>query len=354
MAHETGSADSCVQTASRRIWLSVFLAVLGLGVVVSLVACPSKNNTPAPAKKIRIGVTQIATHPGIDMVREGFLEEMARQGFKEGDNVEYEFTNANGDFPTAQSIAKRFAASDFDLIFSISTPSTQTLKNALVGKATPLVFGAITDPVSAGIVESLDRPGGSITGTTDVWPIDEQLALLRRLVPEAKRIGVVHNPSESNSVHSVEILKKVAQDQGLELVLVPVSSSNEVVVAAQSLVGRTDAIYIPADNTVIAALGAMISVSERHGIPLMPGDTSNVQEGGFGTIGHDYAAIGAESAKIAALILNGSAPSDIPVRTSTVHEYYFNLRSAQATGVDIPRELLDQAKEVYGRPEDDS
>lgn len=329
------------------------LACVALLLAASCIGCRQQSveqADPEPAGKVyRIGITQIATHPGIDAVRSGFLGEMNQQGFRRGVNVRYEVQNANGDFPTAQAIARRFAAANLDLIFSISTPSTQACLEAVRGD-TPIVFGAITDPLSAGIVGSLERPGGNVTGTTDRWPYRAQFRLLRRLVPGVRRVGVLHNPAEANSRASMDLVRDAAGSVGMALTEVSVSNSNEVPAAARSLVGRVDAIYIPADNTVISAIAAVVGVAERNGIPLMPGDASNVAVGGFGTIGHDYASIGAESARIAARILGGEPPGNIAVRTGTTMNYYFNLQSARAQGVLIPPDLLQRAVEVYGRP----
>jgi putative ABC transport system substrate-binding protein len=282
-------------------------------------------------------------------VRNGFEQEMAKLGYREGENIEYDRSNANGDFSVAQAIAGKLAASPPDLVFSISTPSSQACVEALRGTKTAIVFGAITDPVAAGIVKSLDKPGGMVTGTSDVWPVEDQLRLLQQLVPKAKKLGVLHNPAEANSQASMKLVEAAASKLGFELVKVPVNASSEVAPAARSLVGRSDAIYIPADNTVISGLAAVVAVSEEKKIPLMPGDTSNVEVGGFGTVGHDYASIGAESAKIADKIFKGTPPGEIPVAKSKVYRYYFNLRSARATGVTIPEDLLKQAASVYGK-----
>lgn len=299
------------------------------------------------AMKTRIAITQIVTHPGIDAVRNGFEHEMIKLGYREGKNVLYERSNANGDFSVAQAIARKLAASQPDLVFSISTPSSQACAGALRGTKTPIVFGAITDPVAAGLVKSLDKPGGMITGTSDVWPVEDQFYLLQQLVPKVKKLGVLYNPAEANSKASMKLVEEASANVGFKLVKVPVNASSEVAAAARSLVGRCDAIYIPADNTVISGLAAVVAVSEENRIPLMPGDTSNVEVGGFGTVGHDYASIGAESAHIADKILKGTPPGDIPVAKSKVYRYYFNLRSAKAMGVTIPADLLKQAAAVY-------
>jgi len=348
LAYETHHSFANPARISGRFCLTVLLAF-----TLPLLGCQSQNDSgsseAADSTHYRIGITQIATHPGIEQVRRGFIEEMATQGYSEGENVTYARTNADGDFSQAQSIAQKFASGDYDLIFSISTPSTQALVDAMKGKDTPLVFGAITDPVSAGIVDSLANPPPNITGTTDIWPINKQFNFLKQLVPGVKRVGVLHDPSEANSEASVELATKAAKKHNLELVKVPVSSSNDVPAAARSLMGRVDAIYIPASNTVISAISSVVAVAEENGIPLMPGDPSNVEIGGFGTIGHNYHSVGAESGRIAAKILEGTPPGQIPVQKSPQQEYFFNVESARKMGVTIPDSLLSKAAEVYGR-----
>jgi len=330
----------------RGTWKS--RGALLLAVLVGM-ACHRKmeDKSVAPAPRVRIAITQIATHPGIDAVRLGFLDEMAREGYKPGVNVDYEMSNANGDFATAQAIAKRLAASNLTLLFSISTPSTQACLQAMKTSKTPIVFGAITDPVSAGVVKSMEHPGGNVTGTADIWPIDDQFALMRQLVPKARRVGVLFNPAESNSQHSMEMVRASAPKNGFEIVTTPVASSAEVPAAIRSLVSRVDTVYIPADNTVISAIAAVVSTCEQNHVPLMPGDTSNVEVGGFGTIGHDYRSVGAESAKIAVRVLHGEVAGNIPVGVSPVRAYFFNVRSAKAMGVTIPPDLLSKAAKVY-------
>lgn len=351
MIRSTPGEDLSVTNLSRVCGLLSLFFLLGF--TLTLVGCQSEDESElsgaADSAHYRIGITQITTHPGIEQVRRGFVEEMAAQGYREGENVTYERTNANGDFSQAQSIAKKFSSGDYDLIFSISTPSTQALVDAMEGTDKPLVFGAVTDPVSAGIVDSLSSPPPNITGTTDIWPINKQFKFLKQLVPGVKRVGVIHNPSEANSEASVELATKAAEKRNLELVKVPVTNSNDVPGAARSLVGRVDAIYIPASNTVISAISSVVAVAEENGIPLMPGDPSNVEIGGFGTIGHNYHSVGAESGRIAAKILEGTSPGQIPVQKSPQQEYFFNVDSAQKMGVTIPDSLLSKAAEVYRR-----
>jgi putative tryptophan/tyrosine transport system substrate-binding protein len=316
-------------------------------ILCAVVACNSGSSSPKPPT--RVAVTQFVTHPGMDAVRQGFIDGMAQKGFVSGKTVTYDFSNANGDFPNTQAIGRRIAADRFDLVFSISTPSTQALLAASKEPHAPIIFGSITDPLGAGIVKSLDHPGDSITGTTDVWPYSAQLNLLQTLLPRARRLGVIYNPAESNSQSSIHYLRSAIEGRSLELVVVPVANSTEVPAAARSLVGRCDAIYIPADNTVISAIAAVVKIAEQNKLPLMPGDTSNIEIGGIGTVGHNYYDIGIVSGNMAARVLRGEQAGSIPVSTSLKEDLFFNLRSAKAMGVTIPQELLNKAVKVYDK-----
>ncbi len=324
-----------------------WLGLIAVGAIGLLNGCKQQEDAPKPVRILHIGITQIATHPGIDAIREGFLDEMKKLGYEEGKNVTYDQTNAQGDMPTAKSIAQKYVGAKYDLIFAISTPSSQAVAQEIKGTAIPLVFGAVTDPVSAGLVTSLESPGGNITGTSDAWPVADQFDLLLQLVPTVKRIGLVYNPGETNAESNVKQVDGVCKAKGLEVVKVSVSNTNEVLAAAQSLVGRCDAMYVTADNTVITAMDAMVKVSEQNKIPLLPGVSSSVEQGGFGTLGPDYRDIGIQSAKLADMILKGQKAGEIPVAVAERFEYFFNKRSAAASGVTIPAELLKKAAKVY-------
>lgn len=310
--------------------------------VIILVSCSNQE------KKIKtVGVTQLMTNPGIDAIRLGFLDEMSKLGYKDGENIKFIQTNAQGDNSTAVGIAKKYVNDKCDLIFAITTPTAQICANEIKGTNIPMVFGAVTDPVSAGLVATMQNPGGNITGTSDKWPTDAQFDLLLRLIPNVKRIGVVYNPGENNSEINMKEIENVCLNKGLELIKVSVTNTSEVYAAAQSLVGRIDAFYVSADNTVITAMDAVIKVSEKNKIPLLPGVSSNVEQGGFGTLGPNYFDIGVETARITDRVLKGEKPANIPVSTAKKFEYFFNLKSARATNIIIPEELLKQATKVY-------
>jgi putative ABC transport system substrate-binding protein len=308
----------------------------------------STSSALADDKVYKIGVTQLVTHPGIDAVRDGFIAGMKEHGLIEGKNVSYDFQNAQGQMQVAMSIAQKFVTERVDLAFPITTPSTQAMVKAARGTNIPIVFGAVTDPVAAGIVKNLDKPGGNVTGTSDVLPIGAQFELLKQVIPSAKTIGIVFNPGESNADFVMGLVEKAAGKLKLELVKAPVSNTAEVQQAAQSLVGRCDAMYSGASNTVDGAIEGLIKVSVSNKIPLLMAASSSLAKGGFGSVGFDYFDVGKKSSDLAALILlEGKKPGDIPVARVTNYRYYFNLNSAKATGVKIPEELLKKAAKVY-------
>lgn len=312
----------------------------------SLLGMGSRGNNAQ--KSFQIGITQIVSHPGIDLVRNGFIEGMKENGFIEGKNVVYDIQNAQGQMAVAQTIAKKFVADGKDLIFPITTPSAQTVVKEAKGSGIPVVFGAVTDPVSAGIVKSFGNPGDNVTGTSDVLPIKAQLELLRTVEPATKRVGVIFDPGESNSYFVMKLMETAADELGLVLVKAPVSNTSEVMTAAQSLVGRVDALYSGASNTVAGAIEGVIKVSENNDLPLLMAASSSVEKGGFGSVGFDYFDVGKKSAELAAtILLEGKPAGQIPVAKITKYQYFFNLRSAKASGVKIPDDLKAKAAKVY-------
>ncbi len=322
-------------------WLLLSLILIGL------ISCKNDKNNSQKKDTYFIGITQLMTNPGIDAIREGFLDEMDKLGYKEGENIKYSQQNSQGDNTVAQSIAKKFVNDKCDMIFAITTPTAQVCAQETKGTNIPLVFGAVTDPVAAGLVNTMELPGGNITGTSDRWPTSAQFDLLLQLVPSVKKIGVVYNPGETNSEANMKEVETVCKNKNLELITVAVTNTSEVYAAAQSLVGKIDAFYVSADNTVITAMDAIIKVSEKNMIPLLPGVSSNVEQGGFGTLGPDYFDVGVQAARIADRIIKGEKPGNIPVATAKNFEYFFNLKSAKATNVNIPEELLSKAATVY-------
>lgn len=305
----------------------------------------STTSTTEEAKSYSIGVTQIVSHPALDAVVEGFKEQMAEEGFVEGENVTYDLQNAQGDMSNASAIAQKFASDKLDLVLSIATPTSQAAVKAITDK--PILFAAVTDPVAAELVADAQAPGANVTGVSDLLPVDSHLELIKRLVPEVKTIGLLYNSGESNSVTLVEMEKAKAAEMGLEVVEATAASSGEVLAAAQSLVGRVDAISVLTDNTVVSAFESVVKVCQENQIPLIAGDTDSVQRGAVAAYAFDYREHGKQAARMALKILSGTPISDIPVEYAENLELSVNTTAAEAMGVTIPQDVLDEAKNKF-------
>ncbi len=297
--------------------------------------------------KYKIGITQIVTHPALDRSRDGFIAQMAEEGFVEGENVEYILRNAEGDMSTAASIAEYFVAEKVDLIFSIATPTTQACVAAVEGTDIPIVFAAVTDPVEAGLVESWEKPGGNVTGASDWADVGLQVKLGMDIYP-AKKLGVVYNAGEVNSLVQIGELKKIASSLGIEeIVEATAATTADVLAAATSLVGRgVDAIWVPSDNTVAAAIDAVVKVCEENKIPLFASDIDMAKGGAISGLGLDYYVNGTEAGKLAARVLGGEDPANIPIGMTPMTIIYLSPVAAERMGVTIPQEVLATATEI--------
>ena len=293
-----------------------------------------------------VAVTQIVEHPALDAVRDGLQDKLKEEGFDEADSsLKWTWESAQGQASNAAQIAQKFVGDNPDLIVAIATPSAQ----AVVGNTDtiPVVFSAVTDPVSAELVPSLDASGGTVTGVSDLSPIDEHLALIADMIPDAQSVGVIYNAGESNSVSLVNLFNTEAEAQGFTVEEATVSSSADVATAAESLVGKVDAIYIPTDNTVVSALESVIQVGNDNQLPIFAGDTDSVERGAIATASFDYYEVGRQTGDMAVRILSGENPGDMPVELANTVDLAVNLAAAEAMGVTVPDAIKDSADQVF-------
>ncbi|MDQ0220326.1 ABC transporter substrate-binding protein [Peribacillus cavernae] len=310
--------------------------------LIALGGCGSdaanSNKEEGQTKQYNIGITQFAEHPSLDAATEGFKKALEEKGFKEGENVEFATQNAQADQNNTQSIANNFVGDKVDLIFANATPSAISALNAT--KEIPILFTSVTDPVGAGLVEALDKPGSNITGTTDNHPeaTGKTINFITNEI-EAKKIGVVYNAGEQNSVVQVDQVEKLAEEKDAKLVKTSVSTSAEVKQATESLVGRVDAIYIPTDNTVVSALESVISVANSKKIPLFVGELDSMKKGALAASGFNYYDIGYQTGVMAADILKGDKKaSEIPVELPKDLKLMINKKAAEEQGVKVKPE----------------
>ncbi|WP_251555149.1 ABC transporter substrate-binding protein [Neobacillus muris] len=288
----------------------------------------------AEQAEFTVGISQYAPHPSLDAATEGFKKALEDKGLK----VKYDEQNAQADMNNTATIANNFVGDKVDLIFANATPSATAALNAT--KDIPIVFTSVTDPVGAELVESFDKPGKNITGTTDNHPeaTKKTISFITDEV-RAKSIGVIYNSGEQNSEVQVKEVKKIAEEKGAKIVEVSVSTTAEVKQAAESLVGRVDAIYVPTDNTVVTALDTVIDVANSKKIPLFVGELDSMKKGAVAASGFSYYDLGYQSGVMAADILSGNKkPSEIPVELPNSLKLVINTKAAEAQGLKVKDE----------------
>lgn len=302
----------------------------------------------AAAQDMRIvSVNQFVEHPALDAVLKGFQDQLSESGIP----VEYNVHNAQANMATANLIAQQIVGEKPDLVLAIATPSAQAMaqtvkKNPQMQK-TPILFSAVTDPLSAGLVADLQTPGANITGTSDLTPMDKHLALIRELHPDLKALGVIYNSGEANSRALADLLKAETAKAGIVLEEATVARSSDVFQAAKSLVDKVQAVYVPTDNTVVSAFEALAKVCQENKLPLYAADVDSVPRGAVAALGFDYYEHGRQTGAMAVRILEGADPASTPVETQKDLELHVNLPAAAIMGVTIPETLLRTAGKVY-------
>jgi putative ABC transport system substrate-binding protein len=316
----------------KKLWTLVIISVLVLG----LAGCGAAGN-----KNVKISIVQIEEHPALDDARLGFLETLKANGYEEGKNLRVDYKNAQGDQAALYSIVQKFAADNPNLVLAIATSSAQAM--AAASKDIPILITAVTDPVEAKLVNSLAKPGTNVTGTTDMNPLRQQFELLKALIPTAKKVGIIYNAGEVNSLVQVRLAKLVAESLGLEIVEATVTGSADVMRAAQSLVGKVDAVYVPTDNTVVAAVQAVIRITDKNKIPVIAGESRVVDKGALGTIGINYRNLGKQTGEMALRVLKGEKPQDMAIESQKVYETVINQDTVDLLGISIPPDIAQKA-----------
>lgn len=316
-------------------------------VAAFLTGCGKSATSSSTGKKVyKIGITQIVEHPALDAAKKGFIDALSAKGFKDGTNIKIDFQNAQGDMPTAQTIAKNFASDKKDLILAIATPSAQAAYNAT--KDIPILITAVTDPQASGLVKSWDKPQTNVTGTSDATPVEKQFELLKKLLPAAKKVGIIYNTSEANSQIQVNKAKSIAKNYGLEIVESGITSTNDIPQTLGILLKKVDVLYTPTDNMIASSISIIISKCMQDKIPLISGEDSPVKQGALATEGIDYYKLGYETGLMAVDVLNGKKPSDMAIQTLKDTKLIINKDTAQKLGISIPDDLKSRAELVTG------
>lgn len=304
----------------------------------------SSQGTPAGHEKtLKIGITQIVEHPALDAIRKGTLEGLKEEGFVEGKNLIVDYQNAQNERNNATSIAQKFVSEKVNLIIAITTPSAQAA--AQVSGEIPVVFSAVTDPVAAGLVQAFDKPGDRITGTSDMVPIARQVELMQKFIPNLKTIGIVYNSGEVNAEVQVKEAQKAAGEKGIKVETSGVSNNSEIQQAAESLAGKVDAYLVLVDNMIVAGFDTLQQVSAKANKPVFASDSDTVKRGAVATYGLDQFKIGVQTGKMAARILKGESPKEIPVEVLKEVSLTVNEEAVQKYGLTLTEELKKEMEQ---------
>lgn len=315
--------------------LSVIMATLMFALAMFFaVSCGSKK---VPV----IGINQLAQHGSLDNCREGFIEGLKEAGLVEGEDFKIEYQNASGDPSIIKQISAGFSAKNVAMMVGIATNSAVSCFVAAEDKNIPVVFIAVSDPVGAKLTE------GNVTGISDLLPVTAQLELIRKMQPDAKKIGIIYTLSEPNSVSTIELYKNSAADYGFELEIVGITEQSQVTQAVDTIIAKgVDCFTNLTDNTVVEVLPAILEKTDEAGIPVYGSEIEQVELGCVGSAGIDYIELGKTAGKMAAKILKGEAKaSDMPYETVKDFSYYVNSKAAERFGITIPADIASSATE---------
>ena len=312
-----------------------------------LTGCKSSGSKSGDAE-YTIGISQFAEHGSLDNCREGFIEGLKEEGIEEGENLKIEYKNAAADQGTAKQISDTFVSDKVDLICGIATPSAQAAFNSAMNSDIPVIYTAVTDPAEAKLVDDEGNPVGEITGTSDELPIKEQLEMIREILPDAKKVGILYTTSEANSVSALSTYKKLAGDYDLEIVEKGVTQTADISLAAEELLGEVDCLTNLTDNTVVNSLATILDKANAQKIPVFGSEIEQVKLGCLAAEGLDYIKLGKQTGKMAAHVLKGEKKaSEIKYETISEPGLYVNTKAAENLGITIDESLVSQAVESF-------
>lgn len=318
--------------------------VLALVLIMALTAVLSgcTQNT-GDSDLPKIGIIQYVEHPSLDTIRENIILELAEQGYVDGETATIIYKNGQQDTNNLKTIAQSLEAEQCDIIIAIATPAAQATAKI---KDIPIIFSAVTDPVSAGLVKSMENPGANITGTSDAVSAAKIMGLAQKMVPDIRTVGALYSSAEVNSRSVINDLNDYARDNNLQVIEKQIMNTSELQQAAQSFIGKVDIVFSPIDNNVASAISAAVKVFNDAKIPFFVSADSMVKDGGLATYGISYVELGQKTGKMAADVLGGADPATMPVQVMKEVKIYINQKTADAIGLEIPADILAEATDL--------
>ena len=354
LSFPSGKAWRKDKIMKKKILAVLLTAVCTMGMVAGCGGNTSDNGTAgtqaaeASGDSYKIGISQFAEHGSLDNCREGFLEGLKEAGIEEGKNLTVEYQNAQTDTGTASTIADSFVSGKVDMICAIATPCASSAYNSCLNTDIPVVYTAVSDPVSAGLANEDGTSIGNITGSSDILPVEEQLKMIREMMPEAKKIGILYTTSEANSCSTIEQYKSLSDDYGFEIVDTGINTSADIEIAATDLVSKVDCLCNLTDNTVVNALQTVLDKANNAGIPVFGSEIEQVKSGCVASMGIDYYQLGIETGELAAKILKGEATAkDTNFITASKAELYVNTAAADKIGMKLDDAYIKDAAQTF-------
>lgn len=324
------------------------IAVIGMVIGVSFIKDISSQSRNDKKQEIpTVGILQYVSHPALDDIYKGMVDALAKEGFKDGETVRLVFQNGQADQSKLTSMSQHLINEKSDVLVGIATPAAQALANQT--QTTPIILGAISDPQSAGLVTSNEHPGGNVTGVSDQAPVKAQMELVKQLLPEKKKMGILYSSAEDNSAYQVKKISEEASRSGYEVRKYPVPSTNEISQMMQVMAREVDFVYVPTDNTMANAMQTIVDVANQHHIPVIPSVDTMVEQGGLATVGINQYELGVQTGKMVADVLTGkSQPATTPIYTFETGDIIINKKQADNFGITLTSDLVKQAKIVGG------
>ncbi len=324
------------------------MAALSLTMLVGCGGSTTDSTTEAASGEVienpEIGIIQYTAHPALDAAREGFIAQLEELGYVDGETCTIDVQNAQSDQSNLKTISQKFVNDGKDLILAIATPAAQSI--AAETKSIPILVTAVTDPAESGLVNDNNAPGVNVSGTSDLTPVKEQIALLKQVLPDAQKIAIMYCSGEQNSVIQAEMAKEAAAENGLETDELTVSNTNDVAQVTESAIGKFDAVYIPTDNILASSMPLVTSITNPKGLPVFVGEQGMVEGGGVASVAVDYSELGKLTGQMAADIFGGADITTMPIQYAPNPELIINETAAQELGITIPDEVKAEATVV--------
>lgn len=319
------------------------ITVLGLFLAGSYIKdSKEQEKLNEKAKLPTIGVLQFVSHPALDDIYKGIVDSLAKEGFKDGETANIVFQNGQADQSKLTSMSQHLINEKSDVLVGIATPAAQALANQT--QEIPIVLGAISDPKSAGLVEDNNHPGGNITGVSDQSPVEAQLELVKEILPNSKKMGILYSSAEDNSAYQAEKITAEAKKSGFDVKSYPVPSTNEISQMMQVMSKEVDFVYLPTDNTMANAMQTIVDVANQYRIPVIPSVDTMVEQGGLATVGINQYELGVKTGEMVASILKGeSKPATTPIYTFDSGDIIINEKQADFLNISINQSIIDKA-----------